>query len=277
MSLFTSHISNYEATRYRGQATKYRGLNNGMVKVLVRTLAANRRWVNLIEVATVPPRYAVTVEKAKSSENQEDIIFETPAITLAMQSHFNTISKYGGIRETVELTEEEKSAALDELIAALDTPSTKYFADLSEKGIIDNERESLDWMNSVVDLMKIMKLDYTWETRQAMAMQYGYRGDLDDKIKLNTFLHSKLLPEYEAQITKSVSQMKYSKEVCVENTQNLIEYNVSGCVSQKSKKAILEQIGIHFPEDYEIVNDEARIMTDEEWEVWAEELEHFFD
>jgi hypothetical protein len=41
------------------------------------------------------------------------------------------------------------------------------------------QRESLDWKNSIVDLMKLLKLDSSLDARKQLAQERGYTGALD--------------------------------------------------------------------------------------------------
>lgn len=51
----------------------------------------------------------------------------------------------------------------------------------------------LDWKHSVVDLMKLLGLDSSMETRKKLAGKLGYKGDTGDSAKMNMFLHDELM------------------------------------------------------------------------------------
>lgn len=55
--------------------------------------------------------------------------------------------------------------------------------------------EHLDWYHSIVDLLKVLKLDSSWEARKAMAKELGYNGalTLDESYEMNTWLHDEVI------------------------------------------------------------------------------------
>lgn len=55
--------------------------------------------------------------------------------------------------------------------------------------------EPLDWRNSIVDLMKLLKLDSGLEARKDLAEELGYTGTLDGSAKMNIWLHKEVLSE----------------------------------------------------------------------------------
>jgi hypothetical protein len=64
-------------------------------------------------------------------------------------------------------------------------------------GILDQEaRESgqtLNWRQSIVDLMKLCGLDSSLENRKALAHELGYTGNTDDSASMNIWLHKQVL------------------------------------------------------------------------------------
>jgi hypothetical protein len=53
--------------------------------------------------------------------------------------------------------------------------------------------EKLQWRTSIVDLMKLLNLDSTLAGRRSLAMELGYRGDLNDTAAMNMWLHKQVL------------------------------------------------------------------------------------
>lgn len=45
-----------------------------------------------------------------------------------------------------------------------------------------------DWRNSVVDLMKLLDMDSSLESRKQLAREYGYTGELTGSAEMNLFL-----------------------------------------------------------------------------------------
>jgi hypothetical protein len=53
--------------------------------------------------------------------------------------------------------------------------------------------QKLDWQHSIVDLMKLVKMDSSLAKRQALAKELGYTGDMNDSAKMNVWLHGKVM------------------------------------------------------------------------------------
>ena len=54
-------------------------------------------------------------------------------------------------------------------------------------------REKYDWRHSIVDLMKLLKLDSSLRDRRQLAKELGYTGKLDGSAKMNVWLHKEVL------------------------------------------------------------------------------------
>lgn len=51
-----------------------------------------------------------------------------------------------------------------------------------------NQSEKLDWKVSIVDLMKLLKLDSSLGVRKQLAQELGYTGALNGSPEMNTWL-----------------------------------------------------------------------------------------
>ena len=54
-------------------------------------------------------------------------------------------------------------------------------------------REDLDWRKSIVDLMKLLKLDSGLGARKQLAEELGYAGALDGSADMNIWLHKQVM------------------------------------------------------------------------------------
>jgi 3-oxoacyl-ACP reductase-like protein len=54
-------------------------------------------------------------------------------------------------------------------------------------------REDLDWKKSIVDLMKLLKLDSGLGARKQLAQELGYTGALDGSADMNIWLHKQVM------------------------------------------------------------------------------------
>jgi phosphodiesterase/alkaline phosphatase D-like protein len=52
---------------------------------------------------------------------------------------------------------------------------------------------SLDWPNSIVDLMKLLNLDSTLGARKKLAQEWGYTGALNGSAEMNIWLHQEMI------------------------------------------------------------------------------------
>jgi hypothetical protein len=55
------------------------------------------------------------------------------------------------------------------------------------------QRENLDWKNSIVDLMKLLKLDSSLGARKHLAQELGYTGAPDGSAAMNVWLQKQVM------------------------------------------------------------------------------------
>jgi hypothetical protein len=59
---------------------------------------------------------------------------------------------------------------------------------------LDEEQdEDYDWKSSIVDLMKLLKLDSGLGARKQLAQELGYTGALDGSAEMNVWLHKQVM------------------------------------------------------------------------------------
>jgi hypothetical protein len=56
-----------------------------------------------------------------------------------------------------------------------------------------NNPEKLNWKTSIVDLMKLLKLDSSLGERKELAKELGYSGDTSDSASMNIWLHKQVM------------------------------------------------------------------------------------
>jgi hypothetical protein len=59
-------------------------------------------------------------------------------------------------------------------------------------------KEKLDWRKSIVDLMKLLKLDSSFTARKELAKELGYTGDTNDSASMNIWLHKQVMAKLAA-------------------------------------------------------------------------------
>ena len=57
----------------------------------------------------------------------------------------------------------------------------------------DEQDEDYDWKRSIVDLMKLLKLDSGLGARKQLAQELGYTGALDGSAEMNVWLHKQVM------------------------------------------------------------------------------------
>src|SRR6516225_6516936 len=61
------------------------------------------------------------------------------------------------------------------------------------KKIADGQSEKLNWQQSIVDLMKLLKLDSSFTARKQLAQELGYKGSLDGSAEMNIWLQKEVM------------------------------------------------------------------------------------
>jgi 3-oxoacyl-ACP reductase-like protein len=54
-------------------------------------------------------------------------------------------------------------------------------------------KEKFDWRKSIVDLMKLLKLDSSLNARKELAKELGYTGNTNDSATMNVWLHKQVM------------------------------------------------------------------------------------
>jgi hypothetical protein len=69
-------------------------------------------------------------------------------------------------------------------------------------------KEKLDWRKSIVDLMKLLKLDSSFSARKELAKELGYSGDSNDSASMNIWLHKQVMQKLAANGGKVPADLK---------------------------------------------------------------------
>jgi hypothetical protein len=72
-------------------------------------------------------------------------------------------------------------------------PMTKAEVEAMIEKIADAQDEDLNWEESIVDLMKLLKLDSSLGARKQLAKELGYTGALDGSAEMNVWLHKQVM------------------------------------------------------------------------------------
>jgi hypothetical protein len=73
-------------------------------------------------------------------------------------------------------------------------PMTREQVDqLIQKIADDGGHKDYNWKQSIVDLMKLLKLDSSLASRKELAEELGYKGALDGSAEMNVWLHKQVM------------------------------------------------------------------------------------
>jgi hypothetical protein len=74
--------------------------------------------------------------------------------------------------------------------------------------LASQNKEKLDWRRSIVDLMKLLKLDSGFGARKELANELGYTGDTNDSASMNIWLHKQVMAKLAANGGKVPADLK---------------------------------------------------------------------
>jgi hypothetical protein len=77
--------------------------------------------------------------------------------------------------------------------AAAAKPISREDVEAILKRLHDDQKEDFAWRKSIVDLMKLLKLDSSLSARKQLAQELGYPGALDGSAEMNLWLHRQVM------------------------------------------------------------------------------------
>ena len=77
--------------------------------------------------------------------------------------------------------------------AATGTPMTRAQVEAMIAKLADDSGEDYNWKQSIVDLMKLLKLDSSLTARKQLAQELGYTGELNGSAEMNIWLHKQVM------------------------------------------------------------------------------------
>jgi hypothetical protein len=73
------------------------------------------------------------------------------------------------------------------------TPLTREQVREMIKNLANAQPEKYNWDVSIVDLMKLLKLDSSLTARKQLAQELGYKGELNGSAEMNIWLHQQVM------------------------------------------------------------------------------------
>ena len=71
------------------------------------------------------------------------------------------------------------------------------------------QKEDYNWKESIVDLMKLLKLDSSLNARKQLAQELGYKGALNGSAEMNIWLHKQVMTKLAANGGKLPPEIKH--------------------------------------------------------------------
>lgn len=75
-------------------------------------------------------------------------------------------------------------------------------------GMAAKSSEKLNWKTSIVDLLKLLQLDSSLESRKDLAKELHYTGDMNDSASMNIWLHRQVMIKVAANGGKVPADLK---------------------------------------------------------------------
>jgi hypothetical protein len=85
------------------------------------------------------------------------------------------------------------SSAPSAAAVAKPKPMTREEVEAMIEKLADAQDEEYNWDVSIVDLMKLLKLDSSLAARKQLAQELGYKGELNGSAEMNIWLHQQVM------------------------------------------------------------------------------------
>lgn len=82
--------------------------------------------------------------------------------------------------------------------AATGNPMTREQVEEMIGKLASAQAEKYNWKESIVDLMKLLKLDSSLGARKQLAQELGYKGELNGSAEMNIWLHKQVMDKLAA-------------------------------------------------------------------------------
>ena len=91
-------------------------------------------------------------------------------------------------------------------------PAQAPMAEVDVESILNNMASSagqpLNWRTSIVDLLKLLNLDSSLQSRKELAQELHYTGDTNDSASMNIWLHRQVMNKLAANGGKVPADLK---------------------------------------------------------------------
>jgi uncharacterized protein with von Willebrand factor type A (vWA) domain len=150
-------------------------------------------------MAAAAQRARPRVERSQRQYGQESIMSVFGSIVSAIfgSKHAANVAPSAGATPGSPASAGAPSGSAASSGAAAGTAATKPISREDVEAILkrlhDDQKEDFDWRKSIVDLMKLLKLDSSLSARKQLAQELGYSGALDGSAEMNLWLHRQVM------------------------------------------------------------------------------------
>jgi hypothetical protein len=92
--------------------------------------------------------------------------------------------------------------------AAAPAPMAEVDVEAVLEGMNAKSSQKLNWKTSIVDLLKLLGLDSSLDSRKALAKELNYTGDTNDSASMNIWLHRQVMNKLAANGGKVPADLK---------------------------------------------------------------------
>ncbi|WP_337266808.1 DUF3597 domain-containing protein [Oryzifoliimicrobium ureilyticus] len=130
-------------------------------------------------------------------------VFEKIKLAIFGEAHPTPASRYGSAQVHLPLSLEPSTLSIAPIPippappAVTPTPQPVPTQPIDIEPILDaavkKSGEAFDWRHSIVDLMKALGMEASFQERRTLAKELGYTADPHDSADMNLFLHHALM------------------------------------------------------------------------------------
>ena len=103
---------------------------------------------------------------------------------------------------------QDNPATTTAVAATTATPITEVDVEKLLTDLAQKSSEKLNWRTSIVDLMKLLKIDSSLSARKDLAKELDFTGDMNDSASMNIWLHRQVMNKVAANGGKVPADLK---------------------------------------------------------------------
>src|SRR5262249_36116860 len=136
---------------------------------------------------------AVLWERMATTQEEKMSVFGSIVSAIFGSKHAAGVTAAGGSASPAASSSPASGSACTAPGATAAKPISKADVEAILAKLADEQDEDLDWKTSIVDLMKLLKLDSSLGARKQLAQELGYTGGLDGSAAMNVWLQKQVM------------------------------------------------------------------------------------